>query len=406
MNILRREAPREPKFCCVRAVGENEAWFPRFISYRSKSRRGLEISAFTTMTWSGAPTAIALAGTSATGEPTLLIGCDVPIPYVTPRAKQEMEALHVQRYRVDCRARGTGDPFSRIRPVPDDPPDFLANRSADGAEIGLECTRLAIPQSLAAEARLRSVADALCRVNAEQLRHLRGCAVYVHFLGSNQLEMPVPPGDPLLSELVITIESLDPAVGESVAGTQAHQQLPEGVAPTTPSGNAGATVTRLPHAHQPSELMRRLGFELRLGFTTEHTAQSVAGQVAAVVKDKDVASNQFLLITAGGADTHGCLHPSEELLASLFLDSQLRPLEALNHLEAVVLHRWAIGDAWELFPRFKRIVAPSRLGATESALDAVYTRISVPSSFWGTGRNDPCACGSGLKAKNCHLRLT
>jgi hypothetical protein len=130
-------------------------------------------------------------------------------------------------------------------------------------------------------------------------------------------------------------------------------------------------------------------------------AESILECLTAAVEEKDRPANQVLLITAGGADRAGMLHLGEDLMADLLLSALVAPLPMPKHLERVVLHRWGFGDAWELYPRLLRIAAPITSAPTLNA-DLDYPRLE-PLSLFRMGRNDPCRCGSGKKAKFCHL---
>lgn len=215
---------------------------------------------------------------------------------------------------------------------------------------------------------------------------------------------PFKSNDPRLDELVELVLSLDPRSTQLPDGP-APQELPPKVSTQTPSGSAAASVVILGHDHSPSDFMRQAGFEVSLDFTTTHTAASMCEFLAAMVARKDVAANGVLLITVGGPDQNGLIHPGEEAMAELFLETAVGLNLQPSHLDRVVLHRWALGDAWDLYPIHRRVVAPSGgaalLKPKGGAIELEYP-VVIPSALFGQ-RNDPCACGSGRKAKFCHL---
>lgn len=65
-----------------------------------------------------------------------------PAEFSLPRGKKVTEAVHVEKFRLDSRARGGGDPFITIRPTRVEPPDFVASDQRRNT-IGIECTSLA-----------------------------------------------------------------------------------------------------------------------------------------------------------------------------------------------------------------------------------------------------------------------
>jgi hypothetical protein len=368
---------------------------------------GVTVHQMLTFQYQGEPSLIGLRGTNSEGEGILVIGSEQPIPFTTIRHKAEVEALHVERFRVDCRARGGGEPFTSVRPGLDPPDFFVRAQESSEKEMGLECTRLANGERLSAQAQMDRLERELLAAPRESRSRIAGCVVRVRiFDPATLMGPPFKSGDPRLNEIVELVLSLDPETSQLPDGPFPPQLPPEAAA-QTPTGAAGASITSLTPGHRPSPFMRRSGFELVLDFTTTHTTTSVAQTVAEVVEKKDIEVNEILLITAGGPDRLGLIHPGEELVAGLLLDGiadlDLRP----SPLRRVVLHRWAAGDAWEIHPTRRRVVAPQAHGAAgveppRQGVELAYPRVVIPSSVFG-GRNDPCACGSGRKAKHCHL---
>lgn len=344
-------------------------------------------------------------------QPVLIIGSEVPIQYSAPlNHKGEMETVHVQRFRLDCRVRGTGDPFTSVRPELDDPPDFWVTQSNGTNEVGLECTRLADGKRLSAQGLLAAVRQAVLHRQRIAFKNVDGCVVEVHALSGSGVGKLPKSTDPEVDALLEVIMDLDPS-DASVPDGPLPEQAPD-VVKITKSGRTGASVVRLPAEHRPTSFMLRSGFELDTAFTTKHTALSVLGDLKAIVSPakKDVEANRILLITAGGVDHDGMIHPAEELVAQLLLDSLTGPLDPPRYLEKIFLHRWHDGDVWQLFPSFSRIVRP----ATEvpilgpAASDSEQITLDYPivrADLLKQSRNQPCICGSGRKAKMCHLRV-
>lgn len=62
---------------------------------------------------------------------------------------------------------------------------------------------------------------------------------------------------------------------------------------------------------------------------------------------------------------------------------------------------------WRGVPSFNRAGEPSNVcPACEQgpASDAEYAELEQKQAWGKVGRNDPCPCGSGKKAKKCHFR--
>jgi len=367
---------------------------------------GLEVRAVTTMLWADEPAALGLRGTDRDGHDTLVLGYDAPIPFLRPRAKSEMELTPVERYRVDSRARGQRDPFHSIRLPPVDPPDFLAVTAPGSASVGLECTRLADETRIMAQNQLRWLGAEILSRPGELFQAIRGCVVFFQAIGEHGQVLPPRAPNPALVEAVDLMAVLDPTI-TSIQDSSPPKPFAPGTVQQTASGTSGMSVVRLPERHRPSSFMNRAGFELRLGYTTRHTKASVLELLQGIVTRKDRPENSILLITAGGADRDGVLHPAEELVAEVLLGALEGPLDPPKHLTQVVLHRWMTGDAWDLYPTLSRLVRPATevplLRAPNQQLALAYP--AVPTDLLRMERNEPCRCGSGRKAKHCHLRL-
>jgi hypothetical protein len=368
---------------------------------------GVNVATTSAMFWHGTPITMAVSGSSPSGEPILVMGTELPIEYVRPRYKNEVERLHVERLRIDLRARGAGDPFISVRPSMDDPPDVLVRVSGSVAELGLECTRFADQERLEVSEQFTSLAHLVERVPPSHLRHLKGFALYVSYHDEIGQSRPLRADDARQTELVETLIAVKPrrmAVANSPKATPSQLSDPGRV--RTPSGFAEIAPTELSTDYRPSSFMTRMGFELCLGYTTTHTAESIRRQLESIVSRKDDSRNQILLITAGGPDRAGMIHSGEEMIVD-FIRNEFDSLNLTpTHLKQVLLHRWGAGDVFELFPTARRVAAPASITThTPGGVDRftlAYPTITLSQNLLGK-RNAPCACGSGLKAKVCHL---
>jgi len=311
-----------------------------------------------------------------------------------------MEVLHVERFRVDHLVRAGVQPIFSFRLGPD-PPDFLALLTEGVSEVGLECTRLTDAPRLEALAQVDDLRGRLVTVSKSRLAPLHNTEVLVHFFEEDGPERPFKRSDMRAAELVDTILSLDPSRAAVADGP------PPPTAPnmfkTIPSGGAAAGAWPLDGSHRPSTFMVSTGFELTLGYSTMHTETSVRERIRQGVARKDKPNNHLLLITAGGPDNRGEAHPAEEAIAGLITEDVEAIGLTTEFLEKVILHRWSVGDAWELFPEPKMIVEPGSRRVA-GARPPTYTYPALPHTGQRMERNHPCLCGSGKKAKYCHLR--
>ncbi|MEY2476029.1 MAG: hypothetical protein QOG87_1344 [Actinomycetota bacterium] len=368
----------------------------------------LQMSAMTTWVRHGAPFLMGGRGSDPEGTDTRFVSWERPVPWSIDRDKKAMERLHLERFRVDCRARGEGDWITNAVYNPSGPdarPDFFVVPTASPTPVGLECTQYALRERREALALLHPVrAEILARPRAE-FRHLQGMAIFLRFVDdSSSVALPFPmTARKRISRLANLIAEHRPNPNALVhePGASMPNHAPDiGVA--TNDDGAAIHAVPLPGGIDPSRFMGQTGFELDLAFTTTHTPDTEWDRLLSLVKRKDKPDNDWLLITAGGPDRTGNIHPAEEIAAEVLIDNP-RPV-ATNELARVLLHRWAAGDIWELTPTPRRVVdgipmpLPS-LSPNETAVDYP-TVVSSPGLI--VARNDECPCGRGRKWKHCH----
>ena len=97
------------------------------------------------------------------------------------------------------------------------------------------------------------------------------------------------------------------------------------------------------------------------------------------------------MVRAGQAVPGGPTAPTPEQLAAL--RQRMQQQAARRAMRPQV-------PASNAFDVMRRGQATS--GPGEEAQEATPAPTSAPSGFEGTGRNDPCPCGSGKKFKKCH----
>jgi hypothetical protein len=360
------------------------------------------------LTWMrhGDPFMFAASGTFASGDSVAIIAFERPPELFVPPSKQGMELMHVERFRVDVRALGKGDPVTELALVPVDPPDFLIRQRGVDAAIGLECTQFADPQRRKATDLLRGLERNLGQMAADKFRHVRGMVLYVNYEHNAEVEAtPSRSGrdtDHRAIAELIAAHRPDPSKIEQDVRMPFPEKPPDiGIDRTT----SGVSVHAVPLArgHEPTGFMRRFGFEVALVYNTVHTGSSAWESVRETIAKKDTPGNDWLLITAGGVDRLGRIHPSEEVVAQLLIDHP-EPLHC-NHLARVTLHRWGNSDAWDLYPKVDCIAAsplPAPAPSDASRELTIHYPVVVLPPGVSAGRNDKCPCGSDRKYKQCH----
>ena len=78
----------------------------------------------------------------------------------------------------------------------------------------------------------------------------------------------------------------------------------------------------------------------------KHTASSVAAVVEKLVRDHDKEGVDTLLITSGGPDRDGVMHPMEQVVSDFYLQNPL--VLKTDHISRIIMHRWPTGDAYDL----------------------------------------------------------
>ena len=358
----------------------------------------VHINATSVWTDGGTLAASGSSGMTEAGEPVVAVCHERPAEFSLPVGKLGAQVLHLEKFRVDSRARGDGDPFLSVRPTEVDPPDF-ACVDRDGRVVGVECRALADERRRAAYGHLNRLKRRLEMVGASAFQHLRDCAVYVYFEHDGELGMPRPEREATAYDaLVAAIRDLP--VHRAALWLDDDQQMPEqapdiGLLSTAFGDRTHAAPVN--DDYRPSRFMRRMGFDLILGFTTLYRLSDVESGLNAAMAKKDRPGNDWLLLTAGGPNQQGLTFPGEELVSSLVVEHP-PIISAPAELRRVILHRWGSGDAWELYPKYRQLFGRAR---PDLPTGLAY-EVPRPSAELKPGRNQPCPCGSGAVFKRCH----
>ena len=348
----------------------------------------------------GTIAASGFSGSDDAGQPVVAVHRERPAEFSLPRGKKATESVHVEKFRMDSRSRGGGDPFVTIRPTKVDPPDFIASDQRRKT-VGIECTALADESRRSAYGALRALKRRLEIVGPSQFRHLRDCALYVYFGDT------VRPNPPRSATEDMAYEGLIDAIRTLIVDRSLLWQ--EGPRPSTPPSPSDIGIQTTPfgdsaHAapvnddYQPTRFMARMGFDLVLGYTTVYRLSEVQELMRNLIRRKDKAGNDWLLITAGGPNAQGLTFAGEEFVAGLLFDHEFA-FPPPSNIERILLHRWGVGDACELFPGERRLLVASARPDLPEGL--TYVMPALPTDLFPE-RNAPCPCGSGRAFKRCH----
>jgi len=362
----------------------------------------LTMSKMVVWRWRQDPALLAGLGVDTRGVTSVGVAFEDPVPFFAPRGKKAMELLHVERFRIDCSARGQGLKLGNLSYSKDGDseggPDFTVQ--IGDHVLGLECTTYALEERRVALGLLEPLRASIRNRGRRAFSRLHGMVV---FLGFPDDEAPDQGnGLPFAKSKAEHIEELVSLIADHRPDSSKLWSEGQPLAEAHDIGLAltstGASVHAAPlsASHEPSRFMQAVGFELRCMYTTLHSLDRERERLAQLVRCKDKPGKDWVLITVGGPDRDGAIHPAEELAAGLVL-GDTDPI-VCSSTQRVLLHRWWYGDVWEIFPERKRVVAgPAR--ATEGEL--IYPSLKMPPALW-PGRNDPCPCRSQRKFKACH----
>jgi hypothetical protein len=317
----------------------------------------------------GTPSIMSIEGYDADGRtrPLVYIGYEWPAQWVRPPEpidQQNLEWLHVQRFRSDHVLATRQHPFVDVRPG-DDPPDVVVT-DLDGSMLGLECTRFTIESRLEAHGLFQAVRRRLGQANPAQFTALAGQVVYLWFNEDDSaLAKPHRTTDEeAAAELVLALADYRPEPYRMWIDTSAPMPDP---APQLPlhMTDAGAAFYSVPmiNAVPDSVLYSNFGFELGLAYTTSHAAEAEAEKLSRQVARKDRSGTDWLLISAGAPDNYGITYPSEELLADFVCRRGQLKVDP-KHLTRITVHFWSSGRAVEAWPEQRELFGPLYEGST------------------------------------------
>jgi hypothetical protein len=300
----------------------------------------------------GVPLGMGLYGTTGDqAEQTLWISLDQEITWLhtaIPLEKRAIEKIHVQRFAADCR-RATGrDPYNSIETSTVDPPDFLV-RGGEGKVKGLECAAFSIEERRGAQALFNNFKSKLVIQPRNRTGHLSGSSILTWF-GRGQNPDSRPPkknDDAAAKELISALVQYRPDMDtlRRAFSIGMHPQMPPLATNQTPRDASFYSVPLL-GAMPTGPFTSATGYDIALSYTTTHTASTVSAVIRKLVSDHDQEGVDKFLITSGGPDRLGSIHPAEQILSDFYLKNSASL--KTKYIRSVIFHRWPTGDAYEL----------------------------------------------------------
>lgn len=286
-------------------------------------------------------------GFSEADEPRVAIASEWPIRLAegVEYQKEHMERIHVEALRTRLTEVGKRPPYTDVRRG-NDPPDFIAKRG--DRELRLDCAVLTVPGRRQANAYFDLFRRALLEQPRERFERLAGCNVVVFFSGDGRATSTEMPHSAREAEAVSAlVDALADARPVLVQGRQGNSGVPIVALEDFGSTGFGAEfqLAKMAGARPLTEFYMRLGFEVALGFTTEHSIEDAWAELHRVVSKHDRGQADELVITVGGPDRSGAMHMSETMFAQLLVAPDIVGDRGVpvRHLRRVWLHVWQSG---------------------------------------------------------------
>ncbi|MDQ1538392.1 MAG: hypothetical protein QOE58_2785 [Actinomycetota bacterium] len=283
-------------------------------------------------------------------EVLLLISNETPIELVVTPVEmtgEDIERLHFDKFCTDWLIVQGGRPYESVAPGPhpSKPPDFVASRS--GHQVGVDCVQFAVENRRLANARFSNIKRAVAGADPNRFAHLAGLLIYVWVQEDDELAMPL--GGRQRAELLDALSAyrFQPGTGETL-GSGLPAQAPD-LGIESAGGGWRFYGTPILVSAPASPFFFRTGFEMAFVYGSEHTARQGWDELRRRVIDHDQSAIQELIVTVGGPDKNGYIHPSEEAILDLMLQDIVWSYEP-KHLSAIYIHGWETGRIVRIHP--------------------------------------------------------
>jgi hypothetical protein len=101
-------------------------------------------------------------------------------------------------------------------------------------------------------------------------------------------------------------------------------------------------------------------------YESTHTATSLTEELNRLVRQHDRPEVDWLVVTISGPRRDGLMHPTETVLARIFIESEI-PLARPNHIRRIMLHFFPMGACYDAYPGRRWWFEPQFRGGLEVA---------------------------------------
>lgn len=291
-----------------------------------------------------------------TGHPSaqhLALGYEWPVPVLgfdEPVTKERLEALHLSRYCTDRLVASGSLPYRAIERGGHvmRAPDFTAVDTV-GKTMNIDCVQYAIAKRRHVVASFEKIKRTVLDVPRERFARLRGSNVYMWF--EDKSSLPHRTTDHrAIDEIIEALAAIEPDF------THFRQPYanPPAVAPdfgiVRTSYGAAMYAAPMRFAFPATTFFLRTGFEMGVGYTTDHDAESEFATIKKLIDDHDKPEIDDLIISVAAPNRSGLAFNSEDLCVSFAIDIADTGVAPV-HLSCIHVHSWYTGRIIELWPR-------------------------------------------------------
>jgi hypothetical protein len=288
----------------------------------------------------------------ASNDPVLLVVNEMPLAiysWFEQASKSQLEELHLQHFITDYSLAFGERLYTEFSPG-NDPPDFQATTSE--GERHVDCVQFAIQARREAYGRFDEIRRTLFAANPNNFGHLHGLLVYVWVI-TDEGGLRLPLNSKHKSDLIEQLSRFRFSPGTGVVtSTGMPSVAPDNLNINTTLSGWYFCATPFLVSAPVSSFFNKMGFELSFVYTTQHTASEVWSELSRRINQHDKPEINDLVITIGGPDRNGYVHPSEEAIFDFMLLNP-HPISQPEHLQRILAHGWETGRIVQFYPEMK-----------------------------------------------------
>lgn len=272
------------------------------------------------------------------------------LPYSAEISKEALEKLHLQKFATDFCLATSKRPYRNVA-TGTNPPDFFVETDT-GENSNVDCVQFAAQSRRQAYALFDKIRQIISEQEPSKFDHLRGLLVFVYV---ENLSLPLrrEQKDSLIEELLkfhFTAE-----MGVSI-GIGMPMEAPNIGGVDVQNGwkfHASPFIASAP----TSPFFLQMGFDLAFVYPTEHLVNETWDEFNRLIQKHDKQKINELLITVGGPDRYGNIHPSEKAILDFILQYDRSLNYQFAYLKRIFVHEWATGKIIKLYPEVQ-IISP------------------------------------------------